>query len=148
MPRLTKCLEDHHKHCDDAFAEAEAAVMDGRWDEAARRQGAFRADMDAHFHAEETVLFPAFESASGSTGGPTEVMRTEHGQIRDVLDAMAEAIRQKNADEFSGHAETLVILMQQHNLKEENILYPMCDSTLGGRAGELAEQLMDEICSA
>jgi hypothetical protein len=28
----------------------------------------------------------------------------------------------------------LLIMMQQHNLKEENILYPMCDQALAGDA--------------
>ena len=32
------------------------------------------------------------------------------------------------------------MLMQQHNMKEENILYPMCDRALGAEAESLGEQ--------
>lgn len=86
--------------------------------------------MEKHFQAEEKLLFPTFESASGQSGGPTEVMRGEHRQMRDLFAAMADAFSEKNADEYAGQAETLLIMMQQHNIKEENILYPMCDSAI------------------
>jgi hemerythrin-like domain-containing protein len=65
------------------------------------------------------------------TSGPTEVMRGEHRQMRDLLAQMKDALTSRDADAFSGAAETLLILMQQHNMKEENILYPMCDNALG-----------------
>ena len=32
-------------------------------------------------------------------------------------------------------------MMQQHNLKEENILYPMCDENLGAGAEQLSNRL-------
>nr|MDP2190739.1 hemerythrin domain-containing protein [Rhodoferax sp.] len=147
MQRIMQSLENHHKHCDDAFAAAEAAVVKRQWDEASRLQDAFRAAMEAHFEAEESLLFPAFEAATGHTSGPTEVMRTEHSQIRNLLGAMADALAGKDADDFFGHAGTLVIMMQQHNLKEENILYPMCDSSLSGNADELAERLRSALDS-
>lgn len=148
MQRVTQSLENHHKHCDDAFATAEAAVLGKRWDEAARLQAAFCSEMEAHFAAEETLLFPAFESATGIIDGPTQVMRGEHVQIRELLSAMDDAIARQDADDFAGHADTLVIMMQQHNLKEENILYPMCDASLSGNAEALAERLRSQIESA
>jgi len=42
---------------------------------------------------------------------------------------------------FAGHAETLHILMQQHNMKEEQVLYPMTDRLLGGQAADLVAQM-------
>jgi DUF438 domain-containing protein len=66
------------------------------------------------------------------TSGPTEVMRGEHRQMRDLLGQMSSGLADRDGDTFSGAAETLLILMQQHNMKEENILYPMCDNALGG----------------
>jgi hemerythrin-like domain-containing protein len=65
------------------------------------------------------------------TSGPTEVMRGEHRQMRDLLAQMEGALAVRDSDTFGGAAETLLILMQQHNMKEENILYPMCDNALG-----------------
>jgi DUF438 domain-containing protein len=134
MPRLTQILEDHHRHCDDSFAAAEAAAQKKRWEQAAEHYKVFHDGMESHFGAEETLLFPAFESIAGE-GGPTQVMRSEHTQMRALLTAMAEAIQARDADEYAGQAETLLIMMQQHNLKEENILYPMCDSTIPSTEG-------------
>jgi DUF438 domain-containing protein len=130
MSRLTQILEDHHRRCDDSFAAAEAAVRGRRWQEAEAHHRTFHDDMESHFEVEETRLFPAFESATGMTDGPTQVMHGEHGRMRALFAAMARAIRDKDADEYAGQAETLLIMMQQHNLKEENIFYPMCDRSI------------------
>ena len=145
MPRITEPLERHHKVCDELFANAEAAALDNRWTEAAGLFERFRSDLESHFEAEETLLFPAFEAATGMSGGPTQVMRVEHRQIRDLLGDLARAVADRQADDFAGHGETLVILMQQHNLKEENILYPMCDSSLAANRDDLSGNLRKRI---
>lgn len=147
MQRLTQSLENHHKHCDDAFVAVEAAVLKKHWDEAAQLQAVFRSEMETHFTTEESLLFPAFEAISGGSGGPTEVMRGEHVQMRDLFKSMADAIDRKDGDDFAGNADTLVIMMQQHNLKEENILYPMCDSSLSGNTDGLAERVLGQLKS-
>jgi len=127
---ITTPLFRHHKHCDEIFAGAEEACADGNW-EAGEKAFAHLVDqLEAHFCSEEELLFPAFESATGMTSGPTEVMRGEHRQMRDLLAQMGGALAARDADTFGGAAETLLILMQQHNMKEENILYPMCDNAL------------------
>jgi iron-sulfur cluster repair protein YtfE (RIC family) len=38
-------------------------------------------------------------------------------------------------------SETLMMIMQQHNMKEEQMLYPMMDQTLGQAGAEIAEQI-------
>jgi len=138
---------DHHRRCDDAFARAEASAQKADW--AAARQGfdAFAAALSAHLASEEDTLFPAFEAATGMQGGPTSVMRAEHGQMRQLLDELRAALDAKNADDFGGAAETLLVLMQQHNLKEEHMLYPMCDRALGGD-GELLARVKAELAKA
>ena len=73
------------------------------------------------------------------SGGPTEMMRYAHEQMRALLAQMREACAARDADAYGGAAETLLMLMQQHNMKEENILYPMCDRALGAGADAHAE---------
>jgi hemerythrin-like domain-containing protein len=90
---------------------------------------------------EEGVLFPAFESCTGMSGGPTEVMRMEHAQMRDLLQAMANAIAAGNQNRYLGLSETLNMLMQQHNLKEENMLYPMSDRVLGAERDSVIREM-------
>ncbi len=121
---------DHHA-CDNVFASAEDAVATKDWDRARSVFGQFLAAMARHLAMEEDVLFPAFESRTGMRAGPTEVMRMEHAQMRDLLEEMARAVAAGNRDRYLGLSETLNMLMQQHNLKEENMLYPMSDRVLG-----------------
>ena len=66
------------------------------------------------------------------TQGPTMVMRHEHQNMRDSLSALQYARDKQDADDFAGEAETLLIMMQQHNMKEESVIYPMLDSRLPG----------------
>ena len=51
------------------------------------------------------------------------------------------ALAAGNQDDYLGIAETLLIMMQQHNMKEENVLYPMCDQHLPGEMPELLARL-------
>ncbi len=140
---ITAPLFQHHKHCDEIFADAEEACGAGNWEAGRKAFDLLLDQLETHFTSEEEVLFPAFEAATGMTSGPTEVMRGEHRQMRDLLAQMHGAVAARDGDTFGGAAETLLILMQQHNMKEENILYPMCDSALGASnlGASLAERL-------
>jgi hemerythrin-like domain-containing protein len=80
--------------------------------------------------------------------GPTQVMRMEHIQIRSLMDDALDTLNQGNAEDYLGLADTLVIMMQQHNMKEENILYPMCDQHLAGETPELLARLETELGEA
>jgi len=137
----TQILPAHHKHCDDLFVAAEEAVQRGDWAAATPACAHFCDQMKAHFAAEEDLLFPAFEAAAGSSSGPTRVMRYEHEQMRPLLAQIAAACTAHDGEGYAGIAETLLILMQQHNMKEENILYPMCDQALGAEAERMGAKL-------
>jgi hemerythrin-like domain-containing protein len=138
---LTDLLCDEHRDCDAHFARAEAAASRGELDAARSAHAEFVQAMEQHLAAEETVLFPAFESRSGMTGGPTMVMRMEHEQIRGMLAQMQQALADADLNDYLGLAETLNILIQQHNMKEEQMLYPMCDRALAGEADALIERM-------
>jgi hemerythrin-like domain-containing protein len=68
-------------------------------------------------------------------------MRMEHVQMRELFDAMADAVKHQDRDEFLGQAETLLVMMQQHNMKEEQMLYRMADQTLAGEMEEVLQQM-------
>ena len=137
---ISSYMSDDHQHCDALFAEAEQKVSENRWEEAARAFETMRDAIEHHFRMEEAVFFPRFEEASGMTMGPTQVMRHEHEQMRGLFAAMAEALANRDSDAYLGDSETLLILMQQHNAKEEQILYPMLDAHLQGQADQLIEE--------
>src|SRR5512147_1789043 len=125
MSTILAFLGCDHRACDDLFASAEAAVAQKDWDSARSLFERFRAAMTHHLAMEEEVLFPAFEARTGMSTGPTQVMRMEHAQMRGLMQEMARAVLAADRDGYLGLSETLNMLMQQHNLKEENMLYPM-----------------------
>jgi len=131
MASIVDFMTQDHRHCDDSYAAVEKKVAAGQWDEAGQSWTDFRDALETHLNREEGVLFPAFEAKTGNTQGPTAVMRMEHEQMRSLVAEMDEAIIARNAEAFLGLAETLMILTQQHNMKEEQILYPMSDQVLG-----------------
>jgi len=131
MTSIMAFMTQDHRHCDDSYAAAEEKVAAGHWDEAGPSWRVFRDALETHLKREENFLFPAFEARTGNTQGPTAVMRMEHEQMRSLVSEMNEAIVAKDADSFLGLAETFMILTQQHNMKEEQVLYPMSDQVLG-----------------
>ena len=137
MSTILEFLGADHHSCDDLFASAESSVVQGRWDSARDQFQRFVAAMDRHFAMEEEVLVPAFESRTGMSSGPTPVMRSEHTQMRELMAAMAIAADASDQARFLGLSETLNMLMQQHNVKEETMLYPMSDRTLGDERDRL-----------
>lgn len=127
-----------HRECDEAFARAEDAAASGDWAAAQKAFEAFHGAMERHLTLEEERLFPAFEEVTGMSGaGPTQMMRIEHEQMRRLFEEMKQAAAARAGAQYLGLSETLLILMQQHNLKEESMMYPMLDQALGARAGEL-----------
>ena len=145
MENIRDLLAADHRQCDDCFVAVERAVARSAWGDARAEFGRFSEAMLRHFDAEEAILFPAFEAQTGMSMGPTQVMRSEHGQMRELLAAAKEALDSRDEDDYSGTAETLLIMMQQHNMKEENILYPMCDQHLAAQREPLLAQLTNGI---
>lgn len=148
MNSLTEPLREHHKHCDELFVSAEAAVVDRDWTTAECLLPDYVAAMETHFRTEEETLFPAFEAATGMTMGPTRMMRHEHAQMRELFGQMSMALAERDAENFASAAETLLVFMQQHNMKEENILYPMCDRGLDAQSSALGPILRERLDAA
>ncbi len=138
---INQYMTEHHRLCDQHFANAEQAASEERWEEARREYDSFKKEIEQHFHMEEGVLFPEFEEQTGMTAGPTAVMRMEHEEIRRLLDQMNMALDGNDADSYLGTSETLLIMMQQHNMKEEQMLYPMAEQELGALGGEVLRRM-------
>ncbi|PIE23467.1 MAG: hemerythrin HHE cation-binding protein [Planctomycetota bacterium] len=129
-------LEDHRR-CDRAWADLEAAIDEGASEAVQPAWEFFAAAMERHFQMEERVLFPAFESRTGMIQGPTQVMRAEHDQMRGVLSQMSSSLASGDLETVLELGDTLLILAQQHNMKEEAVLYPMAEQHLHGDWEEL-----------
>jgi hemerythrin-like domain-containing protein len=145
MHDITDFLARDHRACDALLAEVEHAVNKGDWEVASTQFVRFQNALFSHFAAEESVLFPLLEKQTGMYRGPTQVMRGEHAQMRLLLSAAASSLAERDADDYAGHTETLFIMMQQHNVKEENVLYPMCDQYLADQLDVLLPELEEQI---
>jgi iron-sulfur cluster repair protein YtfE (RIC family) len=130
MTTIAGYMSEDHRECDEMFSEVESAASRGEWVVVGELWPRFEASMRTHFEAEEEILFPEIESATGMTQGPTEVMRMDHRQIRALLQSCGEAISGEDLPRLLGLCETLMITIQQHNMKEEQVLYPMADSVI------------------
>lgn len=129
-----------HRACDQEWALVEKAVDDGDAARAREAFAVFDASMRRHLAMEEDVLFPAFEARTGSSMGPTQVMRIEHERMRGLLAQMA-ATAASNVEGLVDLGDTLLMLVQQHNVKEEGILYPMAERALAREWGDVAARL-------
>ena len=127
---IKEFMAQDHRDCDLLFAKAEKAASEQDWTTTAQEFNAFVQAMERHLGIEEEELFPAFEQATGVITGPTEMMRMEHEQMRNLFTEMRDALEQQQVNDYLGASETLLILMQQHNIKEEQILYNMMDQHL------------------
>ena len=130
MTTVGKFMADDHEGCDEMFVEVESAVTTGDWDLAHERWNRFEAAMRRHFEIEEEILFPEIERSTRMLGGPTDVMRMDHRQMRSLFQPLLDTITAKDSPGFLGLSETMMVMIQQHNMKEEQVLYPLAEDVL------------------
>lgn len=146
MISIRSHYSSHHGACDELLGDTEAALDECGPQQAQAVFERFRQDMNAHFEAEEQVLFPAFEMASGMHDGPTRVMCAEHAQMRALMDQVAAGLREGTQAEVFNTLQLLYVLMRTHNLKEEQVLYPACDRFLPEPQHEAAIEAIAQVC--
>jgi hemerythrin-like domain-containing protein len=96
-----------------------------------------------HHGKEEAQLFPAMERCGiPHDVGPTAVMRQEHDEGRAHVRAMRSALEATPPDAatFGRRAGAFVLLLRDHIVKEDQVLFPMAEQMLSPEAkAELAE---------
>ena len=146
MPQiLSLALTDDHRRCDSLLAATETATSGNDWDAIVHDVEVLRETVERHFQFEEQVLFPQLEVRAPMAAGPTGVMRMEHEQMRQLMAELANAAQMQDKDTCIGVLETLHMVTQQHNAKEEAILYPMADDVLQERAEAMAAELAEVV---
>ncbi len=138
----TQCLDADHRRLDATLLESEQAAQSGDFSEARKRFDLFASGLVLHIDAEEGILFPELEAMAPAARGPTSVMRSEHQQLRALLEQIGAELRD---EEPSWQASVLVLkeILVSHNAKEERVLYPMADAVArdAGRDAALAQRL-------
>ncbi len=130
MDTITSFLTEDRRYADDLFAASAKHAARREWAECGQQLATFRTALESHMKIEEEMLFPAFERATGSDSGPTAVMRIEHRQMLETLDAMHAAEAAGEAGRFDALMQSFSQVMDAHSAKEEQVLYPLCDRML------------------
>lgn len=140
---VTQLLSDDHRRLDAILADAKRCLAVGDLRRAAARFAAFRGGLEHHIAAEEEILFPAFESLTDSTRGPTEVMRVEHVELRRLMAEVAACLERGGDASNAPPLAALTARIYAHNGKEERILYPATDQAARDASGleELVRRL-------
>jgi regulator of cell morphogenesis and NO signaling len=105
----------------------------------------FRVGLPHHIMWEEDLLFPLWEKKTGrSEEGPSVVMRVEHRQIEQQLEAIHRKVSEQNPDS-NQEEQALLDLLGSHNRKEERALYPAIDQVASAEEREAIFQNMENI---
>jgi len=128
---LEAALTREHREIDAGIEEFVAGAETGEV-----RAAPLTRAMDAlrrHIYLEETILFPPLRAAGLMM--PVMVMLREHGTLWDAMDAIDQALADTtSADSASSvlldQCRQLLALLDEHNTKEEPILYTRADFDL------------------
>jgi len=147
MQILKEYLTQDHKECDSLFAKLENKIHSKDVETAKIDFEEFYQRTIRHFIIEEDILFPEFEALTGQTMGPTQVMRMEHSDMKYQLDELKNIFEKKEiskdlVQEIKNILESLLFILQQHNIKEEQILYNMMENVFDA---EKKKQLLEKI---
>jgi iron-sulfur cluster repair protein YtfE (RIC family) len=138
MESISSYMQHDHVVIDGIAERAVAAAQAGEWAALARESAEFLRRLRQHIDVEEQVLFPAFEERTGMTAsGPSKVMRIEHEQMRPILAQMEATAAARDGAGYQRAAKALSDILLPHNQKEEQMMYPMLDSTVGDDAQAL-----------
>ncbi len=144
MSTIKEYLTTDHSKCDNYFATMEDNASKSLENSKASYE-AFANATERHFQMEERIMFKEFEEKTGMEQGPTAMMRHEHSQVRNLIKQMGEAIDANDKDRFFSLSETLMILLQQHNMKEEQMLYPMAQQHLNSESDKIIDMMESMI---
>ena len=138
MESITAWMQQDHVLIDGILERATAAAQAGDLAALEREAALFLQRLERHIDMEENLLFPAFEERTGMTAaGPSVQMRAEHEQMHGIFQQMRDAIAAKDAAGWQRASQALLEVLVPHNLKEEQMMYPMLDDAMGADAEAL-----------
>ena len=123
---ITEFFEQDHDRLDELFKTFQQSKQSD-FPKAKEAFKEFKFGLQRHIVWEEDLLFPIWEQKTGmSDSGPTPVMRNEHRQIGQELEAIHQKVANQNPDSDQ-EEQALLDLLGSHNRKEERALYPAID---------------------
>ncbi len=137
MPELSfVSLLDIHQVLRELFLQHQEALLDADLARARERLEEFERRLLHHIREEEELLLPIYQRAGVIPGGPPVLFTGEHKRMRELLAGFGQALsslEQNPASRKRGilwlldRQATFKNLMEHHDLRETNILYPALD---------------------
>jgi regulator of cell morphogenesis and NO signaling len=141
---ISKFFEKDHDRLDELFKTFQQ-LKRSDFPKAKEAFKAFKSGLQRHIVWEEDLLFPLWEEKTGmSDSGPTPVMRNEHRQIGQLLEAIHSKVAVQNPDSDQ-EEQALLDILGSHNRKEERALYPAIDQVAGLEDRDTVFQNMENI---
>ena len=152
---LTQAFIAEHHEID---AGIERYLADTKSDDPVRRAQSLAIAMKAlrrHIYLEEEIVFPHLQN--GALMVPLMVMRKEHGQLWQQMDALVDALQNQSGEptQVEEICSELLTLLDRHNMKEEPVIYPHMDADLTSDEQDKIRNLLaggamteDWICQA
>ncbi|HSN31881.1 MAG TPA: hemerythrin domain-containing protein [Ideonella sp.] len=138
MESISSYMQQDHVLIDGISERAAAAAAARDFAGLARESSLFLQRLRRHIEMEEELLFPAFEQRTGmSDSGPSVQMRAEHVQMHGILQQIEAAAAASDGAAWQRAAQALHEILIPHNLKEEQMMYPMLDQAMGEDAQAL-----------
>jgi regulator of cell morphogenesis and NO signaling len=133
-----------HEHLTELFLLHHEALLALDVELARARLRQFEIPLRAHMRVEEELLLPVYERAGRIQGGSVELYIGEHRKMLQFLERFAEKLDEllEGPKERPANLKREIIglfddeavfkqLMQHHDMREQNILYPTLDNVSG-----------------
>lgn len=144
VPTIRAYFEQDHDRLDELFTTFRT-LKRTEFSKAKEAFKDFKFRLQRHIVWEEEILFPLWEQQTSMTeSGPTFVMRAEHRQVGEVLEAIHKKVQEQDA-ESDAEDTKLLALLGAHNTKEERILYPAIDQAVSDADRESVYRQMKEL---
>ncbi|CBT75208.1 hemerythrin domain-containing protein [Glutamicibacter arilaitensis] len=139
--RLAQAFTREHHQIDEGI---ENYIANAGADPHARAQSLL-SGIDAlrrHIYLEEAIVFPHLPQDTLMM--PLMVMHREHGELWRRMNALEASLRATTAPEqLETSCQELLSVLEQHNSKEEPIIYPYMDTALSPEEQSHLESLLD-----
>ncbi|MCC7127757.1 MAG: hemerythrin domain-containing protein [Microbacteriaceae bacterium] len=124
---LAAALEREHREIDGGIEEYVSTLGAGGSDPEPLKRA--MKGLRRHIYLEEEILFPPLRKGGGVMA--IFVMLKEHGELWDAMDGLDALLGSStDAGELKNACQELLSKLDNHNSKEEPIIYPQADSAL------------------
>ncbi|MBI2087908.1 MAG: hemerythrin domain-containing protein [Deltaproteobacteria bacterium] len=127
-----------HEEADELFLRHQEALLSLDIQSAMSILGRYEGKLLAHMRDEEALLLPVYQARTKDVpGGPLELFLGEHRKMRGFIEEFHATLAQLCAQDGSTLKRSVIGLLdrqcmykhlvEHHNLREKNILYPWLD---------------------